>query len=894
MAIQISTIRIGRCLPIALLALSGFFAQSGLAAPATSTWTKGHKKILVIPVRFTDANGPTNSDIYGFTGWNNLTNGTMQTEINNFFLKQSYGLTSVEFTILPVVDLGVSTSYYTNILAGTPYPKWTEWSGPGSLADDARAKARAIGLTNGQAALYESASYDFDVIALGYVPGQAGSASDGGRTAICFDYFNALPHELCHCLGLQHANGYSRATYYSPVARGLVFPFTTSPFKFFYDPYGDVYCLMGYKENSHTASPPPDRDVNAFFKYELGWLTTNNIVTPDASGTYRIHAFDQGSLDAGKDYAMRIARDASYTYWFSFRQAITNLPDAKWSQGGLEVRYGAESARASSGATVLWDMTPGSRGPTNAADATMHDAPLQMGRTYSDDNANLHVTPIKKGGTSPESLDVVVNFGPFPGNQAPTLSLTPTNLTLGAGVGQTFAVTATDPDGDPLAYYWEFDDNQTLGGTDFGGVNGDARFATNGFHVWSQNGINYVRCTVTDMKGHTKTVSAAVTVTNGLPSPVTLTGTVKDELGNPLAGAIVNNFLPGVAYGSTNFAGSSQTAADGKYLIVVPATNVFYKLTAMQEGYSFTNSSGRVISTNYVGAGGLTAVNFTRMRSTRSVSGGVYIAGRGYDSPTQGTLTVSDGSQSVIVSNGGWQLNIADGSLVTLTAIATNPAYTVTSDFPKPYSVVDDVISLSFFVDVPGAMPLTGFTSSGTNSDDTVGTVGVPVVMTLPAGMTNWPQLQSFPYTIDNSSTAEYGVDYKMHGGIINFYGGFVPTPFIIPLTIIPTGGPKNKTIVIKLTPGNSIASLGAISTFTYTITNPFQITSLVQSNNTLDLTWESSAAAHYTIESTPGLNPATWASLPPNVNLPGVDGPITRSINIGVATNQFFRIKVE
>jgi len=885
MATRISKVRIGRCLLFLLLALSSLAARSAWAASPIATWTRGHKKVLVIPVRFTDTAGPTNSDPNGFTGWNAFTNGTIPAEINSFFLKQSYGQISVEFTILPEVNLGVPTTYYTNTQPGTPYSKWTEWGAPGSLADDARAKARAIGLTNGQAALYESANYDFDVIATGYIPGRAGAASDGGRTVLSFNYFTALPHELGHCLGLQHANGYSRSTFYSPVTR------RTPPYSYFYDAYGDVYCLMGWKENSRTVSPPTDRDANPFFKYELGWLTDEHIITPDTSGTYRIHAFDQGSLDAGKNYALRIPRDTSYTYWLSFRQAITNLPDAKWSQHGLEVHFGAESPRASSGATVLWDMTPDSRGPTNATFATMHDAPLLIGRTYSDAVADLHITPIQKGGTTPESLDVVVNFGPFPTNRAPTISISPATVSLGSNVAQTFTATASDPDGDTLAYYWEFDDATKSGGMDFGGLNASSTICTQAIHAWTQQGEWFVRCTVTDMKGGSRTTSATVTVTNGSTAPLTITGTITDELGNPLEGAIVNNFKSGVAYGATNFAGSSATAADGKYSVVVPKSNATYKLSAMGQGYSFTNSLG---GTATVVNASIPNFNFARVRKTRAVSGGAYIAGRGYHSPTDGFLTVSDGMQSVIVSNGGWQLNIADGSLVTLVATATNPAYTVSSDFPKPYLVVDNVNTLTFFVDIPGAMPQTGFTSSGTNSDDTVGTVGIPVVMTLPSGLTNWPGLQSFPYWIDNSSTAEYGVDYKMHGGIVNFYGGFAPTPFIIPLTILPNGVPKNKTVVIKLAAGNSVANVGPITTFTYTITNPFQITAVSLTNNLLNLTWPSSPSAHYTIESTPSLNPAAWSSLAPHTNLPGVAGSMTRSINLGPITNSFYRIKVE
>ena len=886
MAIQSITNRSWPVHLVAILALLNVASPFAKASQPTSTWTTGHKKILVIPVRFTDANGPTNADVNGSTGWNNFTNGATQTQINEFMLKQSYGQLSVEFTVLPLINLGVSTNYYTNTCPGTTVPKWTAWGAPGSLADDARAKARAMGLTNGQAAKFESANYDFDIIATGYMLGRQGSESDGGRGVMAYDYFNALPHEICHCLGLQHANGYSRAT--------LNYPMTNNNTALFHA-YADVYCLMGWKENTRTPTPDADRDANTYFKFELGWLTTNHIGTPSTSGVYRVYAFDQGAVTPGTNYALRIPRDSGHTYWFDFRQAITNAPDAKWSQNGLEVHYGADNPQTSSGATILWDTTPGTRGPVGSSFATMHDAPLAIGRTWTDPGANLHVTPFRKGGTSPESLDVQVNFGPFPGNQAPTISISPTNLTLGAGVGQTFTATASDPDGDTLSYYWEFDDNQTLGGTDFGGVNGDARFATNGFHMWSQNGTNFVRCTVSDMKGHTKTVSAVVNITNGLPAPVTISGIVKDELGNPLAGAIVNNFLSGVPYGTANFAGSSVTAADGKYLINIPVTNLPYRSSVMWQGYTFTNSSGFVISTNTVFASNIGNVNFTRKRMMRTISGQVYLAGHGYQSGTYGDLWVSDGHTNLLITSGGWQLDVPDGASVSLTATATNPLYQITSDFPNPYPVVNDCNVLHFFVSGPDLLPLASFASAGTNSDDTVGTVNIPVNLSMPTGWINWFNNLSFFCAIDPSSTAQYGVDYKMNGASLTFYGGLAPEPLQLPLTIIHDGVPKNKTLVLKLTPGSSVSFVTAPDTFTYTISNPpLAVSAVSVSNGVFNLIWPAVSAAHYTIESTPTLSPPAWTSRAPHTNLTGVDGTMARSIILSGATNEFFRVRVE
>lgn len=798
---------------LSLVALIGLFAQSAYAG-ANSTWTKGHKRVLIIPIAFTDQTGP--SDVPGpggyLSGWGLVVDGTTTNAIADFYARQSYGKLTMDFTLLPEINMGVSYTAYNALYPGTPYTKYTLWHDPGSLADDARARAKQAGLATADPAKYDSANYDLDIIAAGFIPGQGTLAAGNLHGKGIFGTtFKALSHELGHCLGLNHANGASRPTYYSPLKNGT----------YFLDAYGDVFDLMGYK-NTSPIPIPPDREVNVYSKYFLGWLTDDYILSPVSSGTYRVYAFDQGALDPGKYYAIRIVRDPSHTYWLDFRQGIPD-PDALWSANGLEVQFGAENFFATAGQTLMIDMTPGSRGPANTTFATMHDAPLAIGRTYTDTEANLHITPIKKGGTVPESLDVVVNFGSFPGNQPPTVAVAPPSISLGSGVATTFTATASDPDGDTLAYYWEFDDTNTSGMTAIGGSNPDSRLAIQGSHSWTNQGTYYVRCTVTDMKGHHATASATVTVTSGATAPLTISGVVKDELGNPLEGAIVNNFKSGapnpVGYGDASFAGSSLTGPDGKYIIPLPAIGAHtYVLTALYKGFAFncTFAGGSVT----VSSSSILNVNFTRIRSTRTISGVVVVAGRNYDPATDGALTVSDGTQTTAAMAGAWQLNEPDGTTVTITATAANPAYTVKHYFGDPYAVVDDFNLLHFDVKIPGMMPQTGFATSGATSNDTVGTVNVPIVMTPPAGMTSWIRDQSVYYWIDNSSTAEYGVDYKMSGGYKVFYANNVPITFNIPLQLIHDGVQKSKTVVIKLDQGTSITNLGPFTTFTYNIVN--------------------------------------------------------------------------
>ena len=166
-------------------------------------------------------------------------------------------------------------------------------------------------------------------------------------------------------------------------------------------------------------------------------------------------------------------------------------------------------------------------------------------------------------------MDVQVNLGGFPDNQPPVLQVevSPTNASPGALVH--FHATASDPDGDTLAYAWTFD---------------DATFSTNNL-PWTYKsflaGEHVVRCVVSDMKGGVGSANAVVTV--GAPTGSRITGVVQDPNGVPLEGVRVDN---GPDTNAPTYIGG-YTDSEGRYVITGISGNV--NLYAFIFGYIVTN-----------------------------------------------------------------------------------------------------------------------------------------------------------------------------------------------------------------------------------------------------------------------------------------------------------------
>ncbi len=474
--------------------------------PEAGAWTEGQKKLLLIRVDFPDLVGVNLTDSGAVTLINNL---------NTFYTEMSYGRAgflsnSLGSDFTPVFRMPQPAAYY----------------GTNNYYDQLRSDARAAATAAG----YTLANYNLDVMCFGAVPGWSWSGLGyvGAAGVWLRNSFGTgvAGHELGHNYGLNHAN------FWDTGGATVIGSGTSTE-------YGDSFDTMG-------SASAGNNHFNARYKSYLNWLTTNEVITATSNGTYRIYAHDNPNSPGLR--GLKIVKNSGTNYWVEFRQKFTSN---KWLMSGAGLRW----AQSGNQKSQLLDTTPGTTDGKN-------DSAIVIGRTFSDRVSNIHLTPIRKGGTSPESLDVVVNLGAFPGNQAPIVNLVASATNAGTGVTLTFNALATDSDSDSLAYYWDF---------------GDGNFGTNGPVVaksWATAGEYVVRCEVSDMKGGVGIQSVIVRI--GSPTTYRIAGQVQ-ATGGPVPGARVS-------VSSTRMA---WTDSDGTYTITgLPAGS--YTVSASLENYAFS------------------------------------------------------------------------------------------------------------------------------------------------------------------------------------------------------------------------------------------------------------------------------------------------------------------
>lgn len=530
-----------------------------------SPHTEGAKTMLYIRARFADEL-PTYEPVTLTTAQ------ARQGEAEAFWEDNSYGKSTLTTTYTSVVTLPKNGSEYVGDF--------------NTLHLDARAAALAAN------ASWNHANFSFYTVITSN-PGNAitysGIAQLGGTASHLLRSFISVrtaSHEYGHNLGLNHSE-YWLTDSPSPIGRDSI------PGGYAVDAadaerieYGHKFAVMSGLDaagdfdsgRAHYAASDKNR---------LDWLvqSAGDITSATTSGTYRLYRHDVQSADfasltQGVPRALKINLSATdptgltppYRYWLNYRMLPTNGIAGSWLPNGLQVdwRRDGNGFRA-----VQLDMTPYSRdtGPYGADPGPYadnddkEDAVLLIGRTFSDMAADIHFTPIAKGGTHPNQwLDVAVNIGTQGSNAAPQIqSFTVNNATPTTGQVINFSVNATDPNGDPLAYHWDVGDNTVQVS--------QLNLSTRG-KQWSSAGFYTVRVEVSDMKGGKASASRLIRV--GSPADTGMVHGRVTHAGRPVEGVLVRG--GGV---------ESWTGSDGSYVLAgLPVGSV--TVTALKEGLTFS------------------------------------------------------------------------------------------------------------------------------------------------------------------------------------------------------------------------------------------------------------------------------------------------------------------
>ncbi len=477
----------------------GAFFQPASEGTAASSYTEGRKRMLTLRPYWSDQPVAlsTNSALVHFANF------------SNYMFQLSYGK-------LVFAPLRQGSDISPEILMPGSVTSYS--AGLGSTFTAIKNVARTnYGM--------DSADYDFVYYVTGSRPAAsyAGLGSVGGvGFHLANGYFDAATsgHEFGHNLGLNHAN------FWQTAPRTLIGAGSSVE-------YGDGDDPMGGGGNPNQ--------YNSRYKNYLGWIPDSDVANLNAlgSGKYRLYCFD---LDTSSGLrGLTFARNGSQNYWVQFRQrksgtALPNGVQLLWTGNGNE-------------SSLLLDarLTGGSA-----------DNALVIGRTFSDSSVGLHVTPVGKGHTFPESIEVVVNTGSFPANQPPACVVSASSTNVGVGQSVTFSARAADANGDPLAYHWTFDDDSFS-------VENSATIP----HAFPAAGEYTVQCVVSDMKGGVGRDSVVVRV--GSPSTFRISGRVFTGQNRPLTGIQVSADATHFAY----------TDGDGAYTITALAAGS-YTLSALE------------------------------------------------------------------------------------------------------------------------------------------------------------------------------------------------------------------------------------------------------------------------------------------------------------------------
>jgi alpha-galactosidase-like protein len=364
-----------------------------LASIAPNTF--GEQKVLVLLVNFQDkATQPWTTTQVRDVVFNS---------VNNFYRESSYGQTWLAGDVF---------GWYTLPISGATCDQ-------NAIATYARQAATAAGIN---LSAYNRLVYAFPSLSCGWTGwgtygGSPSQAWINGSMSV-----RTVGHELGHNFGIYHARALDCGS--------DVIGSTCSTIE-----YGDSWDILGQSgvvAHSHAAQ-----------KERLGWLgygISPGLTIVQTSGTYWLDPYE---TIGSNPKALKILKSTDPTtgkktwYYVEFRRPIgfdSFISSNSSLMNGVVVHTGTEGYSFDE---YLLDMTPST--------SSFSDGALGVGRSYTDPNVNVTITPVSVGDLG---ASVMVSFGPQPcvrGN--PTITMSPsTSQWVSPGTTVNYNVSLTNND----------------------------------------------------------------------------------------------------------------------------------------------------------------------------------------------------------------------------------------------------------------------------------------------------------------------------------------------------------------------------------------------------------------------------------------------------------------
>eukprot|EP00003_Mantamonas_plastica_P028594 TRINITY_DN656_c0_g2_i1.p1 TRINITY_DN656_c0_g2~~TRINITY_DN656_c0_g2_i1.p1 ORF type:complete len:739 (-),score=238.58 TRINITY_DN656_c0_g2_i1:11-2227(-) len=307
--------------------------------------------------------------------------------------------------------------------------------------------------------------------------------------------WDVVAHELGHNWSFRHANAWDPTGNDPTSSSGTM------------RAYYDKFDVMGYGGGKVL-----QMHFSTYNKIRGNWFdpsTRLDLTASSSSGIYRLYAMDMNNI-YGTPRMIAFPKDAQRTCFIEFRQAIAPSSVAYNSKHGILVKWALEGTGSNGYGkqyeTDLLDMRPWT--------SDQRDAILGLGASFVDTSNGLSktvvITPVK---IVPNNyVDVMINFGPFTGNQAPSVgsvktaySSAPRNVPVPMRI-----MGGSDPNGDTVQFYWDYAYSASGLSRYFGDMNADLSQSE-----YTSTGTKTIRLTASDGKTGTVSATTTVTITSG-------------------------------------------------------------------------------------------------------------------------------------------------------------------------------------------------------------------------------------------------------------------------------------------------------------------------------------------------------------------------------------------